>query len=196
MPFLLPQLVAVGDDYDGRSPLPARLERIARLDAESVSTREIARRQKVSAMSVVRLRRQDAYAARRAHLAQLAAERAERAAPLAYKGNRVALLDAEVRAMVQHLHANDYKAVRAVNKAGEPIEGFDSERVNAVIKGVMAIDSMTEPKRSTIADTTNVAVSVTMTTEQAVTKVQALLSRATEDGGTPGTPVPPGGTGG
>ena len=63
-----------------------------------------------------------------------------------------------------------------------------------LIKTVALLDDLTTDKQAQPADAALLGVSVTMTTEQAVTKVQALLSRVAPatDGGGP----PHGGTGG
>lgn len=190
MPFLLPQLNVVESGYDGTKPLPHRLERVARLLAAAELTQHaIAKRCNTSVPSIWRLKQQPAFMARLAHLSQLAAERAERAAPLGYKGNRVALVDEEVRALREQLHANNYRTVLGVSKQGNPIEGFDSARVAAMLRGVALIDSMVTPKQSTIVEATTNNLNVTMTTADAVTRVQALLSRTEQPPGTPmGTP--------
>ncbi len=196
MPFLLPQLRQVEPSYDGTRPLPARLERIAQLVASDTLTLPvIAARSKVSRPSVVRLKAQPAFRSRVAVLRQRAAEQAQADAPLAYKGNRIAMLDAKARRLSADLERNDFEATIAVDKQGNPITGFDRGRMAELVKTVMAIDTLVEGKRSTIAEAQQLAVSVTMTTEQAVTKVQALLSRATDEGQAPGTPLP-GGYGG
>ncbi len=191
MPFLVPQLATLGDDYDGTRPLPARLERIARLDADFVPTRTIAKQQRVSVNSVVRLRRQDAYAARRAYLAQRAAERAAKEAPLSYKGNRIAMLDKHARKLSEDLIDNDYITTVGIDKGGNVIEGFDTNRVGQLTKLVMAIDAMTEGRRSTIVEAHTTTNNVVLTTDQVVTRVQALLSRTEQpaEAGTPGAPL-------
>jgi hypothetical protein len=86
--------------------------------------------------------------------------------------------------------------VLGVSKQGNPIVGFDRARVSEIRQYLSTIaDELQEPASKQAADT--LAVQVTMTTEQAVTKVQALLSRAQPaDEGTPLTPMPLGVGGG
>jgi hypothetical protein len=95
----------------------------------------------------------------------------------------------------QHLADNKYKAVIGVTKQGHPIEGFDRGRVAEMIKAVALLDDLTTDKQAQPTDSALLGVSVTMTTAEAVTKVQALLSRAlpaAEGGGAPLTGVPGG----
>lgn len=179
MPFLLPQLRQLASDYDGTRPLPKKLERVARLVADAEWTQgNIARACRISHDSVTRLKRQPHFAVRVQFLRNQAAERAAKDAPLAYRGNRIAMLDKHARRLAEDLEKNGYTDTVATTKQGVPIEGFDRGRAAELVKTVMALEELTEGRRSAIADTTKVDVSVTMTTADAVTRVQALLSRA------------------
>jgi hypothetical protein len=75
-----------------------------------------------------------------------------------------------------------------VTKQGAPIHGFDRGRTAELTKAVLALDDMTTDKRSQ-QDTTMLGVQVTMTMDDAVTRVQALLSRTTVGGDTPEAPA-------
>lgn len=187
MPFLLPQLARVEPYYAGDKPLPRRLERIAQLVAGETWTNErIAQAAGVSLSSLKRIKRHAAFRSRVAALAEQAAEQAMEAEPLARKGNRVALAGALARTLRDQLEANGYVTTLGVSKQGNPIVGFDRARVAEIRQLLSAIaDELAEPVSKQAADT--LAVSVTMTTDQAVTKVQALLSRASDEG-----PAPPG----
>ena len=120
------------------------------------------------------------------------ADRAQDDSPLALRGNRIALLDQLARDLAQQLADNKYTTTIAVSKAGLPIEGFDRGRVSELVKTVTVLHEMTtgtQPKQ----DTTTVGVQVVMTVDQAVTKVQALLSRTHGEGVAPPMPGVPGG---
>lgn len=179
MPFLVPQVTQLDPRYDGTRALPHRLERVARLlVAGELSHAEIAERCKTSRASITRLNRQPHFRSRLIVLQERAAERAQAEEPLSYKGNRIALAGKTARELRERLVRNGYETTIAVDKQGKAIAGFDRGAVAELLKSIALIHDMQQDKRSTIADTTNVAVQVTMTTEQAVTKVQALLSRA------------------
>jgi hypothetical protein len=164
---------------DGSRPLPRpRLERLCQLLAEDYANPEVGRALRVSPRSVTRARGHSIVRARLAYLRDQAAERAAEDAPLAKRGNRIRLLDGLAADLRQHLTAHDYRTVIGVTKQGHPIEGFDRGRVVELIKTVALLDDLTTDKQAQPADSALLGVSVTMTTEQAVTKVQALLSRA------------------
>jgi hypothetical protein len=180
MPNILPQLGRVGSDYDGTKPLPRRLERVAQVLARDEFTREqIAQAAKVSHMSIWRLQQQPAFRARLRVLRQLAAERAMEDEPLALKGNRVAVAGRMVRTLHEQLEANGYETTLGVSKQGNPITGFDRARVSEARQHLALIADMMEPKQSTIVEATNVGVSISI--DDAVTRVQALLSRTQTD---------------
>jgi hypothetical protein len=92
------------------------------------------------------------------------------------------------RDLRRHLIDHDYEATIGVTKQGQPIPGFDRGRVAELTKAVVALDDMTTD-RAAKQDTTIVGVSVSMSLDDAVTKVQALLSRTTTGDDTPGAPV-------
>jgi hypothetical protein len=163
---------------DGSRALPhRRLERLCRLTAEEEYTLDqVARALRASTRTVTRARAHPIVRARLGYLRHQVAERAAEDSPLAKRGNRIKLLDELARDLRQHLIDNSYTTTIAVDKQGVPIEGFDRGRVAELVKTVLAIHDMTTEQAST-PSTTNVGVSVTMTTEQAVTRVQALLSR-------------------
>jgi hypothetical protein len=194
---LVPQLAGLDPQRfgDGSRPLPRRrLERLCLLSAtDEYAIPEVARALRVSPRSIDRARAHPLVRARVQFLRRQSSERAAEDSPLALRGNRIALLDGLARTLHQHLEDNKYEATIAVNKQGQPIEGFDRGRVAELIKSVTALDDMTTD-RAAQQDTTVVGVSVTMNLDQAVTRVQALLSRTTSEGDTP--EAPPGGIGG
>jgi hypothetical protein len=170
---------------------------MARLVADDVLTNvQIAERTGASRASVVRFKAHPAFQSRVIYLRERAAERAQAEEPLALKGNRIAMAGAMARTLRDQLEANGYTTVLGVSKQGNPIVGFDRARVSEIRQYLSTIaDELQEPASKQAADT--LAVQVTMTTEQAVTKVQALLSRAQPaDEGTPLTPMPLGVGGG
>ena len=197
MPFLLPELAKVGEYYDGRKPLPRRAEKVVRLAAsDALTLAQLAKRTGISERSISRLRAHAAYQSRLIYLRERAAERALAEEPLALKGNRIAMAGQMARTLRDQLEANGYTTVLGVSKQGNPIVGFDRARVSEIRQYLSTIaDELQEPASKQAADT--LAVQVTMTTEQAVTKVQALLSRAQPaEEGTPLTPMPRGVEGG
>lgn len=178
MPFLVPQVARVGAHYDGRKPLPRRAELVVRREAsDKLTLAQLAKHTGVSERSISRLRTHAAYQSRLAYLQERAAERAQRDEPLALKGNRIALAGAMARTLRDQLERNDYVTTLGVSKQGNPIVGFDRARV-AEIRQYLALIADELEDKTAKGSTDALAVSVTMTTDQAVTKVQALLSRA------------------
>ena len=173
---------------DGSKPLPyRRLERVCTLTAsEERAVPAVAKAMGLSERTIQRVRAHPAVRARVAYLRRVVADRAAEDAPLALRANRIALLDDLARALARQLEENKYQAVIGVTKQGEPIVGFDRGRVAELVKTVTVLDDMTTDKQPQSA-TATVGVAVTMTVDQAVTKVQALLSRAApaDEGGAP-----------
>jgi hypothetical protein len=173
---LLPVLRTVGDHYDGTKPLPRRLERVARLLVTTEYTQpQVARACKTSVASITRLNLQPAFRARLAVLRQAEAQRALEDEPLALKGNRIAVAGKMIRSLNQQLEENDFEATLGVSKQGNPIVGFDRARVSEVRQYLSYMEGALEPKQSTIAESTQLGVSITL--DQATTRIQALLSR-------------------
>lgn len=173
---ILPQLAAADSHNDPTRPLPRRLERIARVLAQDEFTvKQVAQACRVSDASVYRLKLQPVFRARLGVLRAEAAQRALEDEPLALKGNRVSVAGRMVRTLNQQLEANGYEATLGVSKQGNPITGFDRARVSEIRQYLSYIEGAMEPKSSIVEGATQIGVSVTI--EQAVTRVQALLSR-------------------
>jgi hypothetical protein len=173
---LVPVLRTVDDHYDGTKPLPRRLERVARLLVTAEYTQpQVARACKTSVASITRLNLQPAFRARLGVLRQAEAQRALEDEPLALKGNRVSVAGRMVRTLNQQLEANGYEATLGVSKQGNPITGFDRARVSEIRQYLSYIEGAMEPKQSTIVEATQLGVSITL--DQATTRIQALLSR-------------------
>jgi orotate phosphoribosyltransferase-like protein len=176
MGYILPQLAQPGATHDPTRPLSRRIERVARMVADhSLTIAEIARRADISPRTVDRLKTRPTFMARVAHLRRVAADAALNDEPLALKGNRVSVAGRMVRTLNQQLEENGYEATLGVSKHGNPITGFDRARVSEIRQYLSYIEGAMEPKQSTIVESTHVGVSVTI--DDAVTRVQALLSR-------------------
>jgi hypothetical protein len=176
MAYLLPQLAAAASHNDPTRPLPRRLERIARVLAQDEFTvKQVAQACRVSDASVYRLKLQPAFRARLAVLRAEAAQRALEDEPLALKGNRIAVAGKMIRSLNQQLEENDFEATLGVSKQGNPIVGFDRARVSEVRQYLAYMEGAMEPKQSTIVESTQLGVSITL--DQATTRIQALLSR-------------------
>ena len=184
MPFLATQLRQVAPYYAGDKPLPRRLERLARdLAAREHDIATIAQRAKVSVATVHRLKQHAAVRSRITVLQERFAEQAQEDEPLARKGNRIALAGRMVRELHRQLEANEYVTTLGVSKQGNPITGFDRARVSEIRQYLSTIaDELDDAHIRKGSE--QLAVQVTMTTADAVTRVQALLSR-TEHPATP-----------
>jgi hypothetical protein len=171
---LLPLLKDTATNTNPHKPLPRRLERVARLLAEGeMRQQQIATACRISTVSIWRLQQQPAFRARLRVLRQQLADAALEDEPLALKGNRIAVAGRMIRSLNQQLEENDFEAT--LGKQGNPIVGFDRARVSEVRQYLSYMEGAMEPKQSTIAESTHVGVSVTI--DDAVTRVQALLSR-------------------
>lgn len=181
MGYILPQLREVASDYDGSKPLPRRLERVAQaLARDEFTIAQVAAAAKVSSDSVYRLKRDATFRRRLAELRRLAAEQALADEPLARKGQRVALAGRMARTLNSQLEENGYVTTLGVSKQGNPIVGFDRARVSEIRQYLALIADEVEPRQSTIVEATQVGVSISI--DDAVTRVQALLSRTTNAG--------------
>jgi hypothetical protein len=134
----------------------------------------------ISERSLSRLKLHPAYIARLTYLRERAAERALAEEPLAQKGARIALAGQMARTLKEQLEANGYVTTLGVSKQGNPITGFDRARVAEIRQYLALIADELDDKGARQASDT-LAVQVTMTTADAVTKVQALLSRTADD---------------
>lgn len=181
MPFLASQLARTGPYYDGRAPLPKRAERCVQLMVDDVLTiAQLAQRSGISERSIKRLRNHPAWQSRLIYLRERAADLAQADEPLAQKGRRIALAGAMARTLKDQLEANGYVTTLGVSKQGNPITGFDRARVAEIRQYLALIADELDDKGARQASDT-LAVQVTMTTADAVTKVQALLSRTADD---------------
>lgn len=177
---LAPLTRLIAPTYDGTTPLPRRLERIARLVAAGeLSHQQVANAAKVSRWSLQRLRQQLPFRARLAWLRERALQEAIEDEPLADKRARVIAAARMVRTLDAQLEQHDYTTVLGVSKQGNPIVGFDRGRMAERRQHLALIDDMLTDKSSPIEGATQIGVSVTI--EQAVTRVQALLSRTQPD---------------
>jgi hypothetical protein len=175
--LLAPQLDA---SSDGSRPLARRLERIAALLAAGEYTQQqVATACRTSRASITRLNRQPAFRARLRVLRQQLADAALEDEPLALKGNRIAVAGKMIRSLNQQLEENDFEATLGVSKQGNPIVGFDRARVSEVRQYLSYMEGALEPKPSTIVESTQLGVSITL--DQATTRIQALLSRTQPD---------------
>lgn len=173
---ILPQLPAADSNYTPTTPLPRRLERVAQVLARDEFTiKQAARACRVSDASIYRLKLQPVFRARLGYLRQQLDAQALEDEPLARKGQRVAVAGRMVRTLHEQLEANGYDAVLGVSKQGNEIRGFDRARVSEVRQYLAYIEGAMEPRSPIVEGTTHVGVSVTI--DQAVTRVQALLSR-------------------
>jgi len=175
---LAPLLKGVDSYYAGDKPLARRIERIARdVACGEYTVAQIAQRAKVSEPTIYRLKTMAPFRSRVAALREEFEQRALEDEPLARKGQRIAMLGSLARTLKEQLEANEYVTTLGVSKQGNPIVGFDRARVSEIRQYLSAIaDELAEPVGRQAAD--QLAVSVTMTTADAVTRVQALLSRA------------------